>query len=64
MASLFIRMQNRLASFLIDDHGGERDTLTTLLILALIIVPLVLILIAFSTEIIQKAQDAWNSLVG
>ena len=64
MMSIFVRRLSRLASFLADDRGGERDTLTTLLILALIIVPLVLILIAFSTDIIAKAQDAWNSMFG
>ena len=64
MVSIFVRLQNRLACFLADERGGERDTLTTLLILALIIVPLVLILIAFSGDIIQKAQDAWDSMFG
>ena len=50
--------------FLDDDRGGERDTLTTLLMLALIILPLVALIIVFGTEIKDKATEVWNTVFG
>ena len=49
--------------FLADEAGGERDTLTTLLILALIILPLLLVIIVFSKEIAGYVQEQWNAIV-
>ena len=53
-----------LREFLADDSGGERDTLTTLLILALIILPLVALIIFFGKDIKQKATQVWQSVFG
>ena len=49
--------------FLRDESGGERDTLTTLLILALIIIPLVLVIIFFGEEIGDYVKDKWNNVM-
>lgn len=57
-------VQQRVKSFLDDDRGGERDTLTTLLILALIIIPLILVVIAFGNEIKDFAKKAWEDVIG
>lgn len=54
----------RLQNFLHDEKGGERDALTTLLILALIIIPLVLVVIAFGDQIKSTAEEAWNNVIG
>lgn len=64
MLQTYVELQNRLAGFLADDRGGERDTLTTLLILALIIIPLVLVIIAFGDEIKSFAESAWSNIMG
>lgn len=55
---------SRLRSIHGDDRGGERDTLTTLLILALIIVPLIALIITFSGQIEDAAKSAWTSILG
>jgi predicted GTPase len=57
-------MLQALRGFHEDQAGGERDTLTTLLILALIIVPLVLLIITFGDKAKQLATDAWNTVTG
>jgi hypothetical protein len=54
----------RAGNFLQNENGGERDTLTTLLILALIIIPLVLVIIFFGTEIKDFAKKAWTDVMG
>lgn len=54
----------RVVEFLQDENGGERDTLTTLLILALIIIPLVLVIIFFGNQIKEFAKSAWDSVMG
>lgn len=54
----------RLVSFPAADAGGERDNLNTLLILALIIIPLVLVVIAFGEEIKEVTQGAWQGVIG
>jgi hypothetical protein len=54
----------RADKFLSDENGGERDTLTTLLILALIIIPLVLVIILFGTQIKEFATKAWDDVMG
>lgn len=64
MLQTYVELQNRIAGFLADDRGGERDTLTTLLILALIIIPLVLVIIAFGDEIKSFAESAWSNIMG
>ncbi len=56
--------KNAFLRFLSDDSGGERDTLTTLLILALIIIPLVLVIIVFGNEILEYAQGKWEEVMG
>jgi hypothetical protein len=55
---------DRLKAFLDDEAGGERDTLTTLLILALIIIPLILVIIVFGEDIMAYAQDKWDEVMG
>ena len=57
-------VKGRALTFLEDDRGGERDTLTTLLILALIIIPLILVVIAFGNEIKDYAKGAWEDVIG
>lgn len=57
-------LESRVREFLKDDNGGERDTLTTLLILALIIIPLVLVIIFFGNGIKEFAKDAWENVMG
>lgn len=64
MENLSIEFLNRFYCFFADDKGGERDTLTTLLILALIIIPLVLVIIAFGEEIKAFAESAWSGVMG
>lgn len=64
MLQTYLYLQNRIASFLEAEEGGERDTLTTLLILALIIIPLVLVIIAFGDEIKSFAESAWSDVMG
>jgi hypothetical protein len=54
----------RVLEFLQNENGGERDTLTTLLILALIIIPLVLVIIIFGNEIKEFATSAWKDVMG
>lgn len=54
----------RALEFLQDENGGERDTLTTLLILALIIIPLVLVIIFFGNSIKDFASSAWDEVMG
>lgn len=56
--------QDRFQALLLDEAGGERDTLTTLLILALIIIPLILVIIAFGGDIMEYAQDKWDEVMG
>ena len=53
-----------IRDFLADEAGGERDTLTTLLILALIIIPMLLVIIAFGNEILAYAQGKWGEVMG
>jgi hypothetical protein len=53
-----------LTSFLADESGGERDTLTTLLLIALVIVPLILCIIAFGDDILGYASEKWEELMG
>ena len=55
---------DRVSSFLSDESGGERDTLTTMLILALIIVPLLIVIVAFGTDIQEYAQSKWEEIMG
>lgn len=59
-----MELSERIGAFLKDEQGGERDTLTTLLILALIIIPLILVIIAFGDDIMQYAQDKWDEVMG
>jgi len=54
----------RALEFLQNENGGERDTLTTLLILALIIIPLVLVIIIFGNEIREYAKTKWTEVKG
>jgi len=54
----------RVLEFLQDESGGERDTLTTLLILALIIIPLVLVIIFFGNDIREYAKTHWEDVKG
>jgi len=56
--------KNEFLRFLADDSGGERDTLTTLLILALIIIPLIVVIVAFGDEILEYAKDKWEEVMG
>ncbi len=56
--------RNLFRRFLADDSGGERDTLTTLLILALIIIPLIVVIIAFGDKIIDYAEQKWDDVMG
>jgi hypothetical protein len=53
-----------LRAFTTDERGGERDTLTTLLILALVILPLVALIIFFGNEIQTKVEQVWTSTFG
>lgn len=53
-----------LTGFHLDERGGERDALGTLLILALIIIPLLLLIIAFGQEIADYAQEKWGEVMG
>ncbi len=53
-----------IREFLADEAGGERDTLTTLLILALIVIPLLLVIIAFGNEILAYAKGKWSEVMG
>ena len=55
---------DRIIEFTWDERGGERDTLTTLLILALIILPLVLLLIFFGDRITDTVRQKWNEVIG
>lgn len=55
---------DRMRAFLADERGGERDTLTTLLLLALVVIPLVLCIIAFGDDILAYASDRWDDLMG
>lgn len=55
---------DRMRGFLADERGGERDTLTTLLLLALVVIPLVLCIIAFGDDILEYASDRWDDLMG
>ena len=64
MLEIVLHCWSRLANFTADESGGERDTLTTLLILALIIIPLVLVIIFFGNQIIDFAQNAWQEVMG
>jgi hypothetical protein len=57
-------LSTRALEFLRDENGGERDTLTTLLILALIIIPLVLVIIFFGNQIKKFAEEAWDAVMG
>lgn len=62
--STYVSLRERLILFLSDDKGGERDTLTTLLLLALIVIPLAIVIIGFGDEIGQKAQEKWDEVFG
>lgn len=53
-----------VTDFLADDRGGERDTLTTLLLLALIVLPLVSLVIFFGDEIKAKVEEIWSTVFG
>ncbi len=53
-----------IREFLADESGGERDTLTTLLLLALIILPLVAVIIFFGGEIKAKVEQVWADVFG
>jgi hypothetical protein len=57
-------LSTRAVEFLQDENGGERDTLTTLLILALIIIPLVLVIIFFGDKIVDYAKQKWEEVMG
>ena len=59
----YVTVRERARGFLVDDRGGERDTLTTLLILALIIIPLVVLIILFGERIEDEAQRAWDEIM-
>lgn len=55
-------MLQRTKAFLVDDKGGERDTMTTLLIFALVVIPLIALLLIFSEEIEAFATDTLADL--
>jgi len=59
-----LNLQQVWDEFVKDESGGERDTLTTLLILALIILPLVALIIVFGTQIKDKAKQVWDAVFG
>lgn len=64
MNLMLLRLQQGFADFVQNERGGERDTLTTLLILALIIIPLILTIIFFGEEITDYVSDKWDEVMG
>ncbi len=57
-------LKRLFAGFLADERGGERDALGTLLILALIIIPLILVIIFFGNEIVDYSKQKWEEVMG
>lgn len=55
---------DRFRDFLANDNGGERDTLTTLMLLALVVIPLLLCIIAFGDQILDYAKAKWDLVMG
>ena len=58
------RLRSAIAEFLADEEGGERDALGTLLILALIIIPLILVIIFFGNQIVEYSKGKWEEVMG
>ena len=52
----------RVRAFLRDEVGGEKDNINTLLILALVVLPLVMLLIFFRDDITDFVKETWADL--
>lgn len=57
-------VMNRFKSFFRDQKGGEKDNINTLLILALIVLPLLAVIIFFGNDIKDAAKTKWNEVKG
>ena len=63
MSNTQLQIANRLKALLYDETGGERDIVTTMIILGSIVVPIILLLAAFGQQIVDFAQQAINSVL-
>ena len=59
-----IHVLQRLKSLHRNQLGGEKDNINTLLILALIVLPLLAVIIVFGNEIVEKAKEVWEDVMG
>ena len=46
------------------DERGDNENLGRLLILALVLIPLIILIAFFGQEIVTKAKEAWDNVVG
>lgn len=64
MPSLSILKNPRFRQFLSDETGGEKDNINTLLILALVVLPIVFLIIKFGKDAKDKATTEFDDVIG
>ena len=47
-----------------ENERGDNENLGRLLILALVLIPLIILIAFFGKDILDKAQVAWNDVIG
>ena len=63
MSALAFMKSQRFRQFLSDETGGEKDNINTLLILALVVLPIVFLIIKFGKDAKEKASNEFNSVI-
>ena len=56
-------LKNSLRDFH-ESERGDNENLGRMLVLALILVPIVIVLTVFGTEIVTKSKDIWQQVIG
>jgi hypothetical protein len=58
-----VELKNSLRDFH-QSERGDNENLGRMLVLALILVPIVIVLTVFGTEIVTKGKDIWQQVIG
>ena len=58
-----MNLNAKIYRFLRDESGGERDMMTTLLILAVIVLPIIIVLISYGDQVVERVKTSWNNIM-
>ena len=58
-----VELKSALRSFH-QSERGDNENLGRMLVLALILVPIVIVLTVFGTEIVTKSKEIWQQVIG